>query len=67
MKINPAMKVSMLGYMINIVMSDSAISNEEIEFLYSFGASVGFSDVEVAMYIAEAIQKGYMPSLDLIS
>jgi Zn-dependent protease with chaperone function len=67
MKLNPAMKTSMLGYMISIVMSDNAISTEEIEFLYNFGASVGFSDVEVAMYIADAIQKHYVPSLESIS
>ena len=67
LKINPAMRTSMLGYMISIVLSDSTISDEEIEFLYSFGSNIGFSDVEVAMYIADAIQKQYVPSLESIS
>lgn len=66
LKINPGMRDGMLTYVINIVLSDKTINNEEIEFLYKFGESIGFSEIEVANAIAEAIQRSYVPSIDAI-
>ena len=66
LKINPGMRDGMLTYVINIVLSDKTINNEEIEFLYKFGDSIGFSEIEVANAIAEAIQRSYVPSIDAI-
>lgn len=66
MKINPGMRDGMLRYMIEIVMSDQIIAKEEIELLYKFGETVGFSKIEVASAIAGAIQQNYVPSLESI-
>lgn len=66
LNINPGMRDSLLRYMIHIVMSDKRIANEEIDLLYHFGDSIGFSEMEVAQAIAESIQKSYIPSLESI-
>lgn len=66
LKINPGMREGMLKYMIHIVLSDRTITNEEIELLYKFGDSIGFSEIEVANAIAESIQQNYVPSLESI-
>ncbi len=66
LNINPGMRDSLLQYMIHIVMSDKRIATEEVGLLYSFGNSIGFSEMEVAQYIAESIQKSYVPSLESI-
>lgn len=66
LKINPGIRRGMLEYMIHIVMSDKIIAKEEVELLYKFGESVGYSDIEVASTIADSIQKNYIPSLESI-
>jgi hypothetical protein len=66
LKINPGMREPMLSYIINIVLSDKLINKEEVEFIYKFGDSIGFSEIEVANAIAEAIQQNYIPSLESI-
>ena len=67
LRINPGMKEDMLEYMIYVVMSDKAITKEEVTMLYDFGQSIGLSDIEVATAIAVAIQKNYVPSLEAIT
>lgn len=52
--------------MIHITMSDKCIAEEEIRMLYDFGGGIGFTEMEVASAIAEAIQKNYVPSLESI-
>lgn len=64
--INPAIRQGLIDYMICITMSDKKIAPEEIDLLYGFGASIGFSDKEIAASIADAIQKNYIPSLESI-
>lgn len=64
--INPGMREGLLQYMISIVMSDKRIAKEEVELLYGFGDSIGFSEMEVASAIAESIQQRYIPSLESI-
>lgn len=66
LKINPGMRDGILSYMIGIVMADNEISKDELEFLYSFGANIGFSEMEVANAIATAIQKNYVPPIEAI-
>jgi len=66
LEINPGKKDGMLRYMIQIVLSDKIIAKEEVNLIYEFGNSVGFSDIEIATAIAEAIQQCYVPSLDAI-
>ena len=66
LNINPGMHDSLLEYMIHITMSDKRIAEEEVQLLYGFGDSIGFTEMEVASAIAEAIQKNYIPSLDAI-
>ena len=60
------MRQSLLDYMIHITMSDKRIAEEEVQMLYDFGDSIGFTKMEVASAIAEAIQKSYVPSLESI-
>lgn len=66
LKINPGLREGMLKYMISIVLSDKIIAKEEVELLYTFGDSVGLSEMEVATAIAESIQQNYIPSLESI-
>lgn len=66
LNINPGMRHNLLDYMIHIVMSDKKIAEEEVNMLYGFGDSIGFSEMEVASSIANAIQKSYVPSLESI-
>lgn len=64
--INPAIRQGLIDYMICITMSDKKFAPEEIGLLYEFGASIGFSEKEIAASIADAIQKSYIPSLESI-
>ena len=66
LEINPGMKDGMLKYMIHIVLSDKIIAKEEVDLIYKFGNGIGFSDIEIASAIAEAIQQCYVPSLEAI-
>lgn len=66
LRINPGMRDALLNYMILIVLSDKLINKEEVELLYSFGNSIGLSEIEVATAIAQAIQQNYVPSLESI-
>ncbi len=61
---NPVLREGMLNYMIGVVMSDKIITKDEIELLTHYGAKLGFSNIEIASMIANAIQKRFMPSLD---
>lgn len=66
LQINPGMREGMLKYMIHLVLSDKVIAKEEISFIYDFGGNLGLSEMEIASFIAEAIQECYVPSLDAI-
>lgn len=66
LEINPGMREGMLKYMIHIVLSDKIIAKEELELVYNFGKEIALSEVEIATYIAEAIQQCYVPSLEAI-
>lgn len=61
---NPVLREGMLNYMIGVVMSDKIITKDEVELLTHYGAKLGFSNIEIASMIANAIQKRFMPSLD---
>jgi len=67
LRINPSMREGMLSFMISMVMSDQSIDKAEIELLYSFGESIGFSEIEIANLIAAQIQRDFVPSLEAIS
>lgn len=62
----PSMRESLLQYMIHITLSDKKIAEDEVRLLYGFGASIGYSEKEVAQAIADAIQRNYVPSLESI-
>lgn len=66
LQVNPGMRDAMLGYMIDIVLSDKIIAKEEVGMLYSFGGQIGLSEIEVATAIAATIQRSYVPSLESI-
>lgn len=48
-------------------MSDSVIEDEELDMVYSFGNQVGFSEVEIATYLAQEIQQSFVPDILSIS
>lgn len=64
--INPGMHEDRLKYMIHLALSDKVIAKEEISFIYDFGRNLVLSEMEIASFIAEAIQECYDPSLDAI-
>lgn len=66
LNINPGMREGILQYMIRVVMSDKKFAKNEVKMLYGIGESIGFSQMEVASAIAEAIQQSYVPSLESI-
>lgn len=65
--INPGMREGMIKYMISIVMADKVISTVEVELIYKFGDMIGFSEIEIANFMAEAIQQSFVPSIASIS
>ncbi len=66
LEINPGMRDGMLKYVIHVVLSDKIINKEEVGLIYDFGKSIGLSEMEISMAMAEAIQQSYVPSLDAI-
>lgn len=66
LKINPGMRDEILNYLITIVVSDKRISTKEVEFLYNFGANIGYSEMEVANAIATVIQRNFVPDINAI-
>ena len=63
---DPGMRDILLTYMMSLVLSDKEIAKEEVEFIYSFGKEIGFSDKEISVKFAEMIQRNYVPSLESI-
>lgn len=63
---NPGMRDGLLAYMMGLVMSDKEISENEIDLIYGFGDSIGFSEREISQKFAEMIQRNYVPSLESI-
>lgn len=61
---DPSMRESLLLYIIALVLADKTVSNEELEFVYGFGDSLGFSRKEVSVKFAEIIQQGFVPSME---
>lgn len=64
--IDPGMRGSMLRYVMSLVLSDKDIAEKELEFIYSFGANLGFGEKEISTMFAETIQREYVPSLNSI-
>ena len=67
LEINPGYREALIKYVISIVMSDSVIEDEELDMVYSFGNQVGFSEVEIATYLAQEIQQSFVPDILSIS
>lgn len=66
MEKDPGMRSPMLSYLIGLAMADKDISHDEIQFVYDFGSSLGFSSKEISVTFATLIQEHYTPSLDSI-
>ena len=64
--IDPGMRGPMLRYVMSLVLSDKDIAEKELEFIYSFGANLGFGEKEISTMFAETIQREYVPSLNSI-
>lgn len=67
LEINPGYREALIKYVISIVMSDSVIEDEELDMVYSFGNQIGFSEVEIATYLAQEIQQSFVPDILSIS
>ncbi|MEI7524327.1 MAG: M48 family metallopeptidase [Mariniphaga sp.] len=63
LEINPGEKNMMLEYMINIIISDSTISDSELNFIFDFGVKLGFERKEIAQIFASAIQEQFIPNI----
>lgn len=63
---DPGMRDGLLAYLIGLVLSDKEISDKEVEFIYTFGKGIGFSEKEISVKFAEMIQRNYVPSLESI-
>ena len=66
MEVDPGMRTPMLRYVMSLVMSDKDISENEVDFIYSFGSNLGFGEKEISTMFAETIQREYIPSLNSI-
>lgn len=62
-RIDPSFKEPMLNYVIDIVMSDSSIDQQEIDFVYTIGNALKFSEMEIAQAIATQIQMKFIPNI----
>lgn len=65
--INPGLKPNLLEYIISVVMSDKEIGENEVNFVYDIGHSLGLSIKEISIIFAGQIQRNFNPSLDAIS
>ena len=65
LQINPGEKNMMLEYMINIIIADSTISDNELNFIFEFGVKLGFERKEVAQIFASSIQEQFIPNIYL--
>ena len=63
LEINPGEKNMMLEYMINIIISDSTISDSELNFIFDFGVKLGFERKEIAQIFASSIQEQFIPNI----
>lgn len=66
MEVDPGMRTPMLRYVMSLVMSDKDISENEVDFIYSFGSNLGFGEKEISTMFAETIQREYILSLNSI-
>ena len=66
LNLDPSLRDGLMGFMIQIVMSDQNIDEKEVKLLYDFGEMIGMNDKEVAQNIAASIQHHFVPSLDAI-
>lgn len=67
LKINPGLKPTLVAYIIQMVMADSTIGKEEVNFIYSFGQDLGLSIKEISNIFADMFQQVYNPSLSSIA
>lgn len=61
------MKPTLVAYIIQMVMADSTIGKEEVNFIYSFGQDLGLSIKEISNIFADMFQQVYNPSLSSIA
>ena len=67
LEIDPSMRNSMLGYVIQLILADKDIKPKEVELLYNLGENVfGYTKKEIANIFAQHIQAGYVPSHELM-
>jgi Zn-dependent protease with chaperone function len=64
---DPGLKPTLVEYVISVVMADSDINEEEVNFVYGFGQSIGLSVKEVSTIFADMFQKAFSPSISAIS
>ena len=67
LKIDPGMKPTLVAYIIRMVMADSNIGEEEVNFIYGFGQDLGLSIKEISTIFADMFQQVFNPSLASIA
>lgn len=67
LKIDPGMKPTLIAYMIRMVMADSNVGEEEVNFIYGFGQDLGLSIKEISTIFADMFQQTFNPSLSSIA
>jgi len=63
---NPGERFPMFRFMVDVALSDRRLDAREVELLLEVGEKLfGFQRKEVAQMLAEALQRGFVPRLDL--
>lgn len=67
LKIDQGIKPELVAYMIRTVMADKTIGEDEVNFVYNFGQSLGMSIKEISNVFADMFQMFFSPSLASIA
>ena len=67
LKIDQGIKPELVAYMIRTVMADKTIGEDEVNFVYNFGQSLGMSIKEISNVFADMFQMFFNPSLASIA
>lgn len=67
LSINSSLRPVLLEYMINVILSDRAIAEAEVNFIYDLGARLGLSPKEISLSFADMVQRNFNPSITAIA
>lgn len=67
LQIDQSVKPELVAYMIRTVMADKTITEEEVNFVYGFGRSLGMTVKEISNVFADMFKLFFSPSLASIA